>query len=1628
MKKILPWLIFICLYLQVAGQPQLHQGTSFIFNGLNQVPQGDHIFEAVEYIEFQNGSEYNPEQNISLEARIDPYLILDVEYLQSPVTCQRELNLDREVGATSAKFHVNDYGAAVYDIPLVLPPGTNSMVPQLSFTYNSSKENFSGYMGKGWCTQGLSAISRTTKTIIQDGVVEGIKMDYTDRFDLDGNRLTAISGQYGEDGCIYHTEMESFVQVTSVGSFGQGPDSFIVETKDGKKLYYGGTENSKYILPELNGVYQWLLSRIEDQQGNYIEFNYLHHLNDVLINEISYTGNSKTNLLPYNKVRFYYGKRNDITTICVVGKEVTKDLLLTGAKITSESNVTHRYKFDYVENDNQVSFYSSINQITEYGLNDKCYNSTVFTSNNTGTFPFTIEDKPYTIPGRYSPPTCYDHGGPYPNSPDPTGARTQLYVGDFNGDGWDDYLTLNNPTNINIENSCQGEENAKITVQLSIPGTNARPVIYEQAFIPINAHVEGRNIRSLKIVDINGDGLDDIIFQLNNFDNYWPGLCTYHPILLLNMGFEHPQGPWFMKIDLSNYMNLGDIPFTNDIGLFTGDFLGDGRHEILIVNEVTSTQQSWILVDYPNNTFTFTTNEIDEFGRATFIGDFNGDSKDEFLLQNDDNIAFYDPYALPHIPLSPIFQMSTLDYWIVEVGDFNGDNQSDLLCNIAGQGKSILHFNGSTFIAHEVTLAQTQGSSFLKRNANNIDLNGDNKTDLVEMIYSSNWVQINTYYSLGNFEFYKFEDTFFEGASENDQFFHLGDFNGDGAVEISYNKYEIIAPPSNPRYEVASPVKIFNLHRKDRNAVISCIKDGLNNAIEIENAPLCEKHLEGEEEISLLTNHDLDSDYPNSNYNSTRNVVKSVRYPTGLSSFVTRQYKYEDAIINRLGRGFLGFTKTIQENSTGEIITRENELLNKISVFAEKSTTVAKPIETMLNRKTLTNELNCDIPGIFILYPSSVIEENFITNNTYSTTYEYTTPEDLMNGNISKIVKSVNGTDGTETINYKYVEVGGWCPSKISEVNTSTKRMGEEPIERHFSYSYFQEGDNLGLISSIIQSPGLPKQLTTSFPEYDAYGNVLKIDVSATDVEAREETMEFDSKGRFITKHTNALDQVTLTNYDGRFGGVLQNTDINNLKTRFSYDEFGRLKNTAFPQGTLQTIILGWDNNGSHQNALYHQTITSSGLAPVTVYYDFLGRQVEKRHMGFKDEIIEETHYNDYGLIDKSSEPHYISSSAPINWIDYSYEDPLFRCTKITSPSIDQSFSYSSSSVIFTDNFTQQTVNKSYNQFGELRQVIEQNGANIIDYSYNSHGQIRKINVSGTETTFGYDPDYGYQTSLSDPSSGVTQYEYNSLGLMLSQTDNKGITTSLNYDLLGRVVSVSNPVDGSIDYLYDGENAIGKLSEIEGYNGINIAFAYDQYGRVIKKAEEIDGSTYNTCYQYDANSFIKKVTYPSISGPGFALLYSYHNGYLNDIKNANTKSLIYQNEQFNALEQVEQYNYGNGIRTIKTYDPDDHIIESIESGGVGSDNPVFHYIYEHDMHSKLITSRRDVTRNLIESFGYDPTYLRLTNVIGSLGTPSSTISYDESDNGNILRYPFGHEHLFKLAADGYFCPGRSVCN
>nr|VFK20309.1 MAG: virulence plasmid B protein [Candidatus Kentron sp. LPFa]VFK34047.1 MAG: virulence plasmid B protein [Candidatus Kentron sp. LPFa] len=74
------------------------------------------------------------------------------------------------VGSIPGQLSVRQ-GAAVYTIPIQVPPRVAGMQPDLAITYNSNGGN--GLLGVGFSLSGLSTITRCGQTIAQNRVKGG---------------------------------------------------------------------------------------------------------------------------------------------------------------------------------------------------------------------------------------------------------------------------------------------------------------------------------------------------------------------------------------------------------------------------------------------------------------------------------------------------------------------------------------------------------------------------------------------------------------------------------------------------------------------------------------------------------------------------------------------------------------------------------------------------------------------------------------------------------------------------------------------------------------------------------------------------------------------------------------------------------------------------------------------------------------------------------------------------------------------------------------------------------------------------------------------------------------------------------------------------------------------------------------------------------------------------------------------------------------------------------------------------------------------------------------------------------------------------------------------------------------
>src|SRR5262249_29249422 len=156
--------------------------------------------------------------------------------------------------------------------------------------------------------------------------IEFASGDQGGRFCLNGQRLVAVAGVYGEDGTEYRTEPDGFAKIQSLGSDGEGPQTFRVYAKDGTiltygdqsglnsvldgqrfRVYAGGTDTSQHVRMA------WALSRIEDRFGNYLTVRYQKTVTDLANEqhpvEINYTGIGGQ--APGRAIKLFYEARPD---------------------------------------------------------------------------------------------------------------------------------------------------------------------------------------------------------------------------------------------------------------------------------------------------------------------------------------------------------------------------------------------------------------------------------------------------------------------------------------------------------------------------------------------------------------------------------------------------------------------------------------------------------------------------------------------------------------------------------------------------------------------------------------------------------------------------------------------------------------------------------------------------------------------------------------------------------------------------------------------------------------------------------------------------------------------------------------------------------------------------------------------------------------------------------------------------------------------------------------------------------------------------------------------------------------------------------------------------------------------
>jgi Subtilase family/FG-GAP-like repeat len=275
-----------------------------------------------------------------------------------------------------------------------------------------------------------------------------------------------------------------------------------------------------------------------------------------------------------------------------------------------------------------------------------------------------------------------------PEDFDIKGDLTNLYLGDFNGDGKTDFLRQE-------KGSADNDNRNTANIFLS-QGLSNNQFQFAKIDLPETFDLKG-DLTNLYLGDFNGDGKTDFLRQekgeWDNDDGNTAGIYLSNGNGSFRLGNLQDSIARDLKGDLSN--------------LYLGDFNGDGRTDFLRQekgmwdNDAFNTAN--LFISTGNGSFTKYNIDIpnENYGLKgdftnLYLGDFDGDGKTDFLRQEKDWWDDDDDFTV-EVFVNPVFLANgtvsftrrlvpeTLpsrmkgDYTNLYVGDFNGDGKADFL-------------------------------------------------------------------------------------------------------------------------------------------------------------------------------------------------------------------------------------------------------------------------------------------------------------------------------------------------------------------------------------------------------------------------------------------------------------------------------------------------------------------------------------------------------------------------------------------------------------------------------------------------------------------------------------------------------------------------------------------------------------------------------------------------------------------------------------------------------------------------------------------------------------------------------------------------------------------------------------
>lgn len=1519
------------------------------------------------------------------------------------------------VGSIGGTINVSSLGGAVYSIPLELPDGVNGMKPSINIVYNSQGGN--GLLGYGWDINGISSITRTGSTLYHNGKKSAADLSTDDNFVLDGNRLVHV-GTSGNDE-EFKTENDEFSKVVFHKENGYYSNCD-VWMENGNVIKYGYTLNSKLMASDGNNVIKWMVSSIEDRNGNTISYTYEPQVtsSDIYISQISYTSNAMAPLSPEFTVAFTYSNnRFDPYHYYIAGNKVETKKLLSRIDVLRLSYSIESYDFSY-----DSCLGRMYNLLTSITLSKGNYslNPTIIEWN-------TIQND-------------IDNNGYSGTQINTSFLNGFTYTGDFNGDGYTDVLT--------VPYKPSGGYTGNVTLNIHINDKSGNFATVPDITTSVSSDLEW-----IHVLDINNDSYDDLIIQTLSSSGRGNDR-TYNTAFTV---YESLNG--------NSFSSVYSINKTGKVLAKAGDFLGEGKNGLLLI-EVIDTNNGYYINSCPSILHYGSTYSTDTFIDPIYdmgvviADDFSGDGKTELAVFNSLVMARYEfgiqnnAYRVTCL-VEDLANYEGASYFS---GDFNDDGKADVIFNDMYNNKYVILSTGTGFTdwisvpgndirnivfpqmsLYNYSLASiSQGFSYGVYFA---DIDGDGKTDLIHFNGDNTPLFFRNFHIVaGNQTTGDFKIKYFASSGSIkfiNQYFTIGNFLGRDNMSF------IAVDPVNPLSPSDDIVKLFSFPSTKAVFSVDAITNGFGIRTEIQYAYM----MPGSSGFYNFVSRQC--------LNEIRPVPMPMLAMKDYAEFIdshiyTTSFKYTNALLHRTGRGFVGFdavTRTTSvDNSpikmeTGlfeaatmgvnavalpsvdsvfycssgnHILVETNEyyfddVRCSRSLLSDGRMLVTRP--AMVSKKT--KKYNPDTPGTLLSVTIDDYTYNYLSNNTYADTYG--------------CIESANGVNRTDCANASICEFrntkiislcnndyNNWIINRVSAVVSESEMSNKPSVTRVTEYEY--ANGNPFNVATCTTKPSLTlgdPQTTRTAYTYDACGNITSKTLSAPYglYDEPSITTQFGySNSRILLSETtdpSGLAYQESYMYDA-YDRVTCRTGANGLSTTYSYiNAFGSKVTTTTPDNITLYESTEWSGTGgtTPAGALYQKVAYNQEGATYTTYYNAAGDVIRSVRLNHELEpVMTDYVYYRSGLVAKESNQYLAGDT--VLWVKYYYDmfdRPVLTIFPDGKTIINQYDGYSVVTTITADN-TSRSQTKTINPMGWIVSS-EDAGGNEVFYDYNPDGRLASSSTSGGNVVVEMEYDNaGNRSLLSDPDYGETTSAYDAYCRMVSQETPKGDVFIFTYDVMGRLTcKTTESEEFSTIYQYNENSHKGTLASIT-HDEQSISYSYDMYDRKNSVSETRGTHTYLTSYQYDAMSRLKSTVFPS----GFKVIYGYYPDgtleYVNDTNNF----MLWHTDDINSYGSLLRATTGNGAVTNNTYDIATNMLRST----VTSDS-IQKFFYTYDKWGNL-TSRTDSLKLRSEYFEYD-NLDRLVEIV--CGVNSSSMTYDcygrmtgrELDGGTVF-----HSALFDV--------------